>query len=336
MSRARAAVLVLGCLSATVHTKVQAERPGNESNARTSACPAGAVYGNEMREGVAAHDSARYVEARAHFECAHELDASARTWLALGLASYALHDFERAYEEFQKALTDTRNELSPTERQGMAPTIKEIEKELGEVRVNVSPPDAQLFVDGVAKDIRTLRLKPGTRELRAVARGYGSREIGVDVRAGSAQSVDLDLGSAGPDRTLALIVGGVGVAGIGVGAVFGILSMNKHSESDRLCPKDGCLPAGSKAMDDAIVFGNVSTVAFIVGGVGIAGAAVLWFTAGSSEEPGVESATSQRGRTGSTSARRGGSGSAPAWRGSSSSAPRIGLGPGTLQLRASF
>ena len=305
MSRTRAAVLALGCLSATVHTQVRAEQPASESKVRTSGCAPGAVYGDEMRQGVTAHDAARYVEARAHFECAHQLDASARTWLALALASYALHDFERAHDEFQKALSDTRNALSQAEREGMVPTIKEIEKELGEVRVNLYPPDAQLFVDGVAKDARTLRLKPGPRELRAEASGYDAREVDVDVRAGSAQSVDLNLGPEGRDRTLAFIAGGLGVAAVGVGSVFGILSINKHSESDRVCPMmSQCPRAAVRAMDDAIVFGNVSTVAFIVGGVAIAGAAVLWFTAGSGEEP--------------------------------SSTPEVGVGPGSLQLRAAF
>jgi hypothetical protein len=37
---------------------------------------------------------------------------------------------------------------------------------------------------------------------------------------------------------------------------------------------------GVNLRDDARSAGNLSTVGFIVGGVGLAGAAVLWFTAG--------------------------------------------------------
>jgi hypothetical protein len=61
-------------------------------------------------------------------------------------------------------------------------------------------------------------------------------------------------------------VAGVGVA---VGAIFGILAMGKKSTLDGECISKGC-PAGSQGtIDDANTFGTVSTVGFIVGGVGL-------------------------------------------------------------------
>lgn len=79
-------------------------------------------------------------------------------------------------------------------------------------------------------------------------------------------------------RWPALIAGGVGVAGVAVGSVFGLSSKSKRDDSNGFCTGNECAPEGVALRDDAISAGNVSTVAFIVGGVGLAAGAVLWFT----------------------------------------------------------
>ncbi|HET7540362.1 MAG TPA: hypothetical protein VFK05_10845 [Polyangiaceae bacterium] len=106
----------------------------------------------------------------------------------------------------------------------------------------------------------------------------------------------------GPQRTAALVSGGVGVAGVIVGSVFGVLAINRKNDAEKSCP-DVCpdQPSVDK-WNSAQQAGNVSTVAFIVGGVGLAAGAVLWFTA----KP-------------ETSASVG-----------------LGVGPGALQLRGRF
>ncbi|HEY0464493.1 MAG TPA: hypothetical protein VGC79_09805 [Polyangiaceae bacterium] len=91
-----------------------------------------------------------------------------------------------------------------------------------------------------------------------------------------------DSGSAGlgQQRTWALIAGGVGVVGVGVGTVFGFKSKADHDEAAKYCAGSECTnDHGASAGNDAHAAGNVSTVAMIVGGVGLASAAVLWFTA---------------------------------------------------------
>jgi len=85
-------------------------------------------------------------------------------------------------------------------------------------------------------------------------------------------------------KTLALVAGGIGVAGIAVGAVSGIIAVSKRSSAQSECPSDvfafRCpTESGAAAWNSATTAGNVSTVAFIAGGVFVAGAAVLWFTA---------------------------------------------------------
>ena len=103
---------------------------------------------------------------------------------------------------------------------------------------------------------------------------------GGALAATSDPSSDSPSGGLGRQRTLALIAGGVGVVGIGVGTIFGIKSKSNHDEAAKYCNGSECTDErGVSAGTDAHAAGNVSTVAMIIGGVGLAGAAVLWFTA---------------------------------------------------------
>ncbi len=86
--------------------------------------------------------------------------------------------------------------------------------------------------------------------------------------------------SLGQQRIAALIAGGAGVVGVGIGAVFGLKSKSDHDEATKACASTQCSdPQGVSAGNDARSAGNISTVAMIVGGVALAGGAVLWFTA---------------------------------------------------------
>lgn len=84
----------------------------------------------------------------------------------------------------------------------------------------------------------------------------------------------------GAQRIAAIAVGGVGVAGLVVGTVFGVKALSKKDEADETCDGNACRSeAGVTAGNDAQTAGNVSTVAMIVGAAFVAGGAVLWLTA---------------------------------------------------------
>jgi len=84
----------------------------------------------------------------------------------------------------------------------------------------------------------------------------------------------------GTQHYVALGVGGLGVVGVVVGSIFGLQSMAKGDEAALHCDGGDCRDMeGVTLLDDARSAGNVSTIAFIVGGVGLAGGALLWFTA---------------------------------------------------------
>jgi len=86
--------------------------------------------------------------------------------------------------------------------------------------------------------------------------------------------------SLGPWRTVALIVAGAGLVGVGIGAGFGGVSISKHSAAEASCPGVTCPTAGGSGLwSDAVTTGNVSTGAFIAGGVALVAGGVLWLVA---------------------------------------------------------
>lgn len=76
-----------------------------------------------------------------------------------------------------------------------------------------------------------------------------------------------------------LILAAVGVAGLAVGAGYGLAAMSRHDDAQKACPQATCpSQQGVDLWSSAHTAGTVSTVAFIAGGVALAGGAVLWLT----------------------------------------------------------
>ena len=107
----------------------------------------------------------------------------------------------------------------------------------------------------------------------------------------------------GTQKILAIASGGVGVVGLGLGAAFGAIALSDKSSAQSICPSAQCpTAAGVTKWNSVSSAATVSTVGFIIAGVGLAGGAVLWFTA-----PKVGNASTQ-----------------------------VGFGPGSLQVKGSW
>jgi hypothetical protein len=185
---------------------------------------------------------------------------------------------------------------------------------------------------------------PGEHQFRASGDGMTSDAVAITVKEGSRQTVEITIKPGqdpsvaatptlpgpnspaelhttpplspapagaesspglGTQKLLGLVAGGVGVVGAGLGTVFGLQSMSKHSDAKNACPNGQCSTSEGVGLEnDARSAGNRSTIFFALGGVGLAAGAVLWFTA-KSESANTPSA-------------------------------QLGLGPGTLQLRTTW
>jgi hypothetical protein len=82
----------------------------------------------------------------------------------------------------------------------------------------------------------------------------------------------------GWQRPTAYVVGGIGVAGVIVGAIFGGIAASKKSDAG--CNGNVCASVERKrTYEQAQTAGTISTIAFVVGGAALAGGAVLYLTA---------------------------------------------------------
>jgi hypothetical protein len=159
-----------------------------------------------------------------------------------------------------------------------------------------------LLGDGTAvQPNATILINPGTHKVEAAARGRKPWTTTFDVKNGDALKIDVprllsDRGVASPPeqppapaasggglRTLGLVLGGVGIAGIATGAVTGLLAFSAHDDAmmkcahypDR-CPTDG---TGTSANERARTMATISTIGFIAGGALLAGGTILFFAA---------------------------------------------------------
>jgi hypothetical protein len=128
------------------------------------------------------------------------------------------------------------------------------------------PTNASLVIPALLRDLKA------EAEAAAAAEAKRGRELAREneSRPSSTQAV------------LSLTSLGLGVVGLGVGTGFGLASSSKHGEAIAACQlgpnRDQCDAKGLAANVDAQRAGNVSTVAFIAGGVFVATGAILWFT----------------------------------------------------------
>lgn len=114
---------------------------------------------------------------------------------------------------------------------------------------------------------------------------------------------------ASPQRISAFAVGGVGVATLIVGAVSGAVAWGQKGAIDENCKDQLCNLDGQRAADRAKLFGVVSTVTFVVGGLALAGGVLLYVT-----EPGRPKLGFAPGRVGiGFSAAPGGASAVTSW-----------------------
>jgi hypothetical protein len=135
---------------------------------------------------------------------------------------------------------------------------------------------------------------PGAHTLEASATGKKPWKTEIDVREGSGTATvtipPFEPGDGGgaatgsswnTQKTLALVAGGVGLAGVAIGSVFGIMTISSWSDAKSDCTGSPlrCGPNGLDAAGNARTYGAVSTVGFAVGAAALAGGVVLWVTA---------------------------------------------------------
>jgi len=164
----------------------------------------------------------------------------------------------------------------------------------GVIEIEASAPGhrrhtSQLKVAARGKEVATvpkLEAEPGAEgpPVAPVVAGAGTQPANESTPP-PAQPTKDEPAKSGPDHTLAFVVGGVGLVGIGVGSYFGLRAFSKNSEADDFCNEDNvCQKQGMDLSQEAENAALVSNIGFIFGGAALATGLVLFFTASDGDE----------------------------------------------------
>lgn len=189
-------------------------------------------------------------------------------------------------------------------------------------RTAETPPGLTVRVDGVELGEGSfglpLPMDPGPHELTLQAPGHAPERTGFTLKEGEPSALPLRFTataapppSAEPEpaaapaapvsdgtarRRWAYIVGGVGASGVALGAVTGVVALNKKSTADANC-RDAlqrCNEVGVAANESGKRFAAISTIGFSVGIVGLAAGAYLWLTSAPPSRVSAHSSTPAR------------------------------------------
>ena len=176
-----------------------------------------------------------------------------------------------------------------------------VEKRIPSVTLVVEGPEQsatlRVTIDGADVPAEAARLRrmanPGHHAIKVAAAGFDQSAIDVDLGDGEERHVEVTLrpatGGLAAPPPLALVAGAVGVVGLGIGLVTGLSGASKHATLMSECQPNGACPTSAQGdLDSFHSLRTVSTVAYVLGAVGVAAGAVLWITAPS------ETATSAR------------------------------------------
>lgn len=235
------------------------------------------VHSLHYREALSSYDAA--------FAISHDpaiLYNRARALDALGETPEALD----AFEAFVR--------VAPPELKAKVPKLQELvaatRERVATIVIRCPVAGATVFVrnrrEGMTPLATPLRFSTGSALLEVQAAGYRPFRRTLTLTPGEPITIDVPL-EAEPAAMPAVpapaeahggngwkwgaySTGALGIVGIGLGATFGVLAIGRQIGADATCPGKVCEPAGSLLISEARTFATISTVSFIVGGVGLA------------------------------------------------------------------
>ena len=187
-------------------------------------------------EGTAAYRARDYRRANEKFQQAYALDPDPNILYNIAKTYELLGDDRAALEKFEQFVAQPG--ADPQGRTKANAKIVEIRARLAESKRPPPPPPPP------APDVAAPARPPPPREQRLVL------------------------------PTIA--AAGVGLAGVAVGGIFGVTALAKQSSLNKICKAKLCPETASSDISTLRTSSTLSTVGFVVGGVGIAAAVVLY------------------------------------------------------------
>jgi serine/threonine-protein kinase len=259
----------------------------------------------------------RYAEACPKLAESQRLDPSAGTLLNLATCYERNGQLASAWVTYKEAATAAQRANEPDRAKLARSKVGELEPKLATLTITLAAgadlPDLVVKRDGEAVGRPAwgapIPVDPGTHVVEATAAGRKPWKSHTDVSGSGAKAtievplLEPEAPPAAPQtgtsattpplpssppqpaspgstqRLIAGIIGGVGIAGIGVGAAFGVIAKSHLNDANGHCQTPACDPTGLSAVHDARNAATISTIAFAAGGAVLAGGIVLYLTA---------------------------------------------------------
>lgn len=246
-------------------------------------------------EGKTLMQDQRYVEACAKFADSNRLAPGTGTLLNLAECHVKIGKLATAWVEMNNAADGDRRSGNAQRLAWIETQIQGLAPKLAHLTVSVAPATPAGFrvqLDGIAIDPAAYGaptpVDPGDHTVSASAPGFETWSSKIAIaQNGDAQSIDVPMlnpetnaapapapiaasppAGANPPtdsagsidsrrRTAAYVLGGVAVAGLGVGTIFGIKTLSDWSDRNANCPGGRC---NQTAVDD---YGSAKTAAIV-------------------------------------------------------------------------
>jgi hypothetical protein len=268
----------------------------------------------------------RYPEACAKLAESQKLDPAPGTLLNLAVCHEAEGKTATAWSEYNDALTlarrdgrDDRVELATSRLAKLEPRLSRLTIEI-EASARIAGLDVRLDGSRIGEAAwgTAVPVDPGTHVVEATAPNRRSWRIEVSLGGDADRKTvripllaERPLAPASPSRRAAVgtseptrdeedgatqravgyIVGGLGLASIGVGSYFGVTAFSHWDQRNAHCTDAGCDPDGVAAGRDAERAATIANIGIGIGVVATAVGAYLVLSAGSSEPRATAAAT---------------------------------------------
>jgi hypothetical protein len=265
-----------------------------------------------FREGTELFAQARYAEALARFEASERMEPGPGKRFNIAMSQARLHRPATAWVLFRDAAIEFEHEGAPDRAELARARAAEIEPTLPRLRVRVAQRLPGLHVTRNGADVPAdawdadVPVDPGPSEVRAGATGFvewtgrvevPEKALTVEIAVPPLEPLPVvappptELPPARPSGGVPRWVGwtfiGVAVVAGGVGTYEGMTAGSRWNDAKPMCHGSGnataCTSEGASLVRSANGYATVSTVAFAVAGVALAGGVAWWVLAPSSK-----------------------------------------------------
>jgi len=243
-----------------------------------------------FQEGIALMKNNDCAAAVPKFLSSYRLDPAAASLVNVATCYSKSGRTGSAFRTYQKAATLADAEHDAALKAQVLAALAALEPILTKLRLVTTSKAPQLSLTLNGEPISSeggapIPLDPGENVIEAFAPGHESWQRTVSAREpGMLLVVDvpeLARVKAADDhahwRATAIIVGGVGVAGLATGLAFGLSAKSAYDDSKSQCDASYCNAHGHDQRETALDRATVSTVAVGLGALATAAGVALWF-----------------------------------------------------------